>query len=617
MEDKKKIMVGRSEFRELLTPDPTEKVIKGIIRWGIDNLYPQELVSWRQDNPIHGGIINQKVTFMSSAGADITAPPEFQDKLIEVLPEIVEDFETFNGFSLSFKRKLIPAAGASSVWMIDHVDFESVRFMEKENTFAISDDWSCNKQTAEKTGYREVLDISKAAYSDDLEFLLYVRIKPKQRKLQNNSGSKHRLSLCYYPVPVYAGALVSILAGIEQDFFTYSESVNGYKGGTIISLNNGQPATDAEADKIADDVKLEATDRNKQGGIVVLFSDGKDNAATVSSMNGNDLDKRYLESNKEIRDKILTGHSVGSPTLFGIKSDAAFGSKEEMETAYVLFTNNYVSKRQKFIADSIAWGFKRISVDVTIIFKKYVLALAQEESDDNRTLRQLNSMSPLIATKVLEVMTPDEIRALAKLLPKVPTAGVSSEVMSAVTNTMLLQKFRHAGVKRSELKKIHKSRAYDYKATDEDFMSEMDQFGDLTAVQIKILKMISEGKSFNDISKSIGKGALTLSLEILKLRSAGLIKGWKVQDTNHPSVEVMYSYEVKPGMGPAIIPTTREFCQDLITLDRLYTRAEIDTLSNELDMDVWRYRGGWYHNPETDVTTPSCRHEWRQNIVSR
>jgi hypothetical protein len=272
---------------------------------------------------------------MCSAGIDILGMEETEAKKLEaIIKENVDDFETFNGFAILFKKvgeKYIP----------ETIDFECVRFMEKENWFAISDDWSAKSQSLEKTNYREVKDIAKAVLTGpdaDTQLLLYARIKPKQRKLKNG-----KLSLCYYPVPNYIGATTSILAGIEQDYFTYSESVNGYKGGTLVSMNNGEPETDEKADEIANKIKGEATERDKQGGITVVFADGGDNAATVTSMNGNDLDKRYIESNKEIRSKILVGHSAGSPTLFAVNSEGLFGSKEEMETAYTLFANNCFS----------------------------------------------------------------------------------------------------------------------------------------------------------------------------------------------------------------------------------------------------------------------------------
>jgi hypothetical protein len=602
-QEKKVIRVGRSSYRKANNPEPIEKSSKGIIRWGEDNLYPNDLVSYRQDNPIHGGIINQKVTFMSSAGAEITGTTDEKliKKIQELLPIVVDDFETFNGYAVLFKK-------AGEKWILEQVDFENVRFASEENYFYISDDWSAKSQSLEKTNYRKVKDIAKGILTGeqaDTELLLYSRIKPKQRKLKNG-----KLSLCYYPVPQYIGAIVSILAGIEQDYFTYAESVNGYKGGTIVSLNNGQPETDEKADEIADKLKSEATDRDSQGGMAVLFADGGDNAASILNLNGNDLDKRYIESNKEIRNKILVGHSAGSPTLFAVNSESLFGSKEEMETAYTLFANNYVKGRQNFIAESLSWALARVGLgSIDIKFNRYILTFNQEKEDDPQVLKDLKGMDSSMATKVLDNMTPDEIRSLAKLAPK-------NLMSSKFGDKALLKVLSTAGVPRKDIAVVD-SRSYDFKATDQEYLDSLEKFGDITKDQQLILKLIQDGKTFSEISKALGKGALALSLELIKLNASGALSGWKVEQPELIDLEVRYSYEVKAGLGAAIIEGTRDFCREMIDLDRLYTRAEIDQLSNDMDLDVWRYRGGWYHNPNTGKTTPSCRHEWRQNVVRR
>lgn len=53
----------------------------------------------------------------------------------------------------------------------------------------------------------------------------------------------------------------------------------------------------------------------------------------------------------------------------------------------------------------------------------------------------------------------------------------------------------------------------------------------------------------------------------------------------------------------------------MLDLDRTYTRQDIDNISTRVDRDVWKYRGGYYTNPDTGVTTPYCRHEWVQQIA--
>ena len=80
-------------------------------------------------------------------------------------------------------------------------------------------------------------------------------------------------------------------------------------------------------------------------------------------------------------------------------------------------------------------------------------------------------------------------------------------------------------------------------------------------------------------------------------------------------ISIRYTYEVTPGLGDAIIPTTRDFCRRLIELDRVYSRAEIQQISQRLGYSVWQRRGGFYHNPRTGVTTPYCRHRWVEQVV--
>lgn len=74
-------------------------------------------------------------------------------------------------------------------------------------------------------------------------------------------------------------------------------------------------------------------------------------------------------------------------------------------------------------------------------------------------------------------------------------------------------------------------------------------------------------------------------------------------------VSVKYSYEVKPNIGPPLIPTSRPFCIKMIGLNRLYSRAEIEAISLRLGYSVWDRKGGWWgHKKE-------CRHRWVSNIV--
>jgi len=82
--------------------------------------------------------------------------------------------------------------------------------------------------------------------------------------------------------------------------------------------------------------------------------------------------------------------------------------------------------------------------------------------------------------------------------------------------------------------------------------------------------------------------------------------------------EIRYRYDLRPdATGAKVIDTTRDFCRTLIKLNKLYTRQDIDQMSTIMGFSVWERRGGWYTLPGTDISRPSCRHIWQQQIVVR
>jgi hypothetical protein len=52
----------------------------------------------------------------------------------------------------------------------------------------------------------------------------------------------------------------------------------------------------------------------------------------------------------------------------------------------------------------------------------------------------------------------------------------------------------------------------------------------------------------------------------------------------------------------------------LIEMDKLYSRSDIETISERVGYSVWDRRGGWWTEPNGDHS-PSCRHIWVANIV--
>lgn len=84
------------------------------------------------------------------------------------------------------------------------------------------------------------------------------------------------------------------------------------------------------------------------------------------------------------------------------------------------------------------------------------------------------------------------------------------------------------------------------------------------------------------------------------------------------TIEVRYSYEwkkvVPQGQRNSATHPSRPFCARLMQLDRLYTRREIEAISSRLGYSVFDRGGGWWTR-KSGYHSPSCRHEWRANVV--
>lgn len=569
----------RQIFREASQPQPIEKIDKnGTVKWGTDNLYSQFLVGLMYDNPIHGGILNQKVKFITSGGIEATNPIALTNgksayDYQEIVDNVAKDGEVFNGWAVIYTRDLV-----TNHWYAKPVDFELLRQTKSGVYIEYSDDWSKSTQS-DKTNFKRYKSIFHAT-NEDLECIFYSIERPKQRKLEKSKD----LTANYYPFPTYNGAITQIMAGIEMDYFTYSEVINGYKGGTVITLLNGVPDSIQEENKIIERVKGEATDRDKQGGLTVLFADGKDRAPEINQMNGNDLDKRYIETGKETVKKIMIAHSVISPALFGVLSETMFGSKEEMIVAYKLFQENYVQSRQAKIASGLNWAYQTLNKEVLgLSFKKYIPSVLEDS----------------VVVPVPEVV---KMKSEINVIELFANCGVSRQGKQIVKSIDF-----NADTKEDEFKASFFEGRFEMNLTDDDR---------------NILQMIKAGESYDSISKAIGKGGVFISKRLFQLQANGYVNDWTVTDKGVAAssvladFEVLYSYEKRPD-APDLVPggESRDFCKEMLRLDRLYTREEIDSITNDMGMDAWTFRGGWYHNPDTDKNTPSCRHLWKMNLT--
>jgi hypothetical protein len=641
-------------FSEYSQPKFEEKKNQDWVSYGADNRFPLHLLSLLNTSAKHNAIVNGKANYIAGHGIvfDDDSKQYLVDKPInrsketinDILDKITLDIETFGGCYLEIIYNQF--GDAVSLY---HIDYAKVRSNADNTFFYISEEWATKAKPTDIQGI--------AAFNPENptgKQIIYLK--------------EYRPGVNTYTLPTYQGALNYIELDVAVSEFHLNAIHNGMMPSKMLSFNNGIP-TEEEQRKIERQVKDKFSGEKNAGKFIINFNNDPAKAPTVIDLSASDLDKQFDMLNKTIQQEIFSGHRITSASLFGISQEGALGGRTEMRDAYEIFQNTYVNGKQLFIERWLAYilplfgiedefhikptepiGFEFseaiISANMTQdeIREKLGLPILESktESSQQDVINGINALSPLVANKVLESMTPNEIRALIGLTPKqegevLPDA--TSQQFSQDDDDFAISVFSDFGDDKSNYNVI-KSRKVQF---DENFepiahqdFAEIDiiitnvQSGILDLLQKNPLTTVDDMVTALKVDKQVVLGSLA-TLESNKLISIKPFndngsevisreitdEGKKQKSARRPiaDIQIKYSYEVSPGLGAAIIPTTRAFCENLITLDRIYSRKEIQNISQRLGYSVWQRRGGFYHNPRTGVTTPYCRHRWVEQVV--
>lgn len=603
-------MITKQLFnRQVEVPEFVENDNQEVVYWGKDNLLPQWLNYLYMTCAVHQGIINGKVNYIIGGGL------KGNEELVDMFDPILKYIETDIEISNSAYIKCWFKPDGKTIGRVQHVPFEWVR-VTKSGIYQVSEDWSDTK--IKPYDYVSIND-----RTDEMVCILPFKEHGRQFKIDPN---KRKLSLNYYPTIPYSACIKSIMTDIEIKNYEFSETVNNFSLGTIVSLNNGASPSETDRNKVKDYIIDNATGSDNAGGVMVLFNNGKDTEPTVLHLNGNQLNERYLSLGEKVQDNILKGHSAISGELFGFTKDGNF-NQSNIDIAYSLFKNSYVKMRQNQLL-SIIYAVAEINgISESVEFIEYNLT-QEDEASVNSTGDLLNKMSPLLANSVLKQLTINEIRRLGGLSPveggdAIPSESASSFKLSSenVNDEDIINAFASCGRERTGSEDIILFGSYDAELFKQSF-------AELDIVSQRVLQLISEETPFDAVMEATETKATELAKIYKRLTDLSLIEvdgtitqQGKIQVARQDiaRIETVYSYEVKDGYGADVIEGTRDFCREMVRLSktRFWSIEDINTISSRFGMDVWRYRGGWYHNPNTEKNEPSCRHYWKQNVIFR
>jgi DNA-binding Lrp family transcriptional regulator len=574
------------------------------------NRYPEYLLDLYRRSAKNHAIINSKKDYVVGQGWAVNAEgldtmglaklqefinhPNQYESLNDILEKVALDYELYNGFALEIVYNQLN----DKIAAIYHADFARYRSNEDGSCYYYSEDWSKHNPVVEKI---EAFNWKEPSGKQ----LLYVKGYSPDCK--------------YYPLPTYLGSTSYIELDVEIANFHLNAVKNNFVGGTIVSFYNGEPTAE-EQEEIERQIKDKFTGTDNANSIVLNFADSRDRGVEIQQLNGNDFDKRFDILNKTVQREIYAGHQVTDPALFGIKEDGIFTSRNQLVDSFELFQNTYINNRQQFI-------------------ERVFNELASLQGLSNRLyIQDTEPISVQFSeSTVTSVMTQEEIRekvGLPKLEKPLEAAKTSKD-----EDDLLVEHFKNCGS--TDYEAVGNGKALNFESeTSASLHEELNRkywFAEVNPIDTAILDILKKNPStpFLAIAEQLQLSIerVMAGLQVLNEANAIVLEIGEVLDSSQrvvnitkegerllkeiPPVEeefvIRYTYEKRPeASGASIIPTTRDFCRDLVNetqSGRSWQLDEIQNIGVSNNRNVWMRGGGFWGK------SYHCRHYWEQKLM--
>ena len=172
-----------------------------------------------------------------------------------------------------------------------------------------------------------------------------------KEKVEILFSKPYAVGMKYYAYPDYQGALPYAL--LEESIADYliNEVQNGFSGTKVVNFNNGVPTEEQQA--IITSKVLNKLTGSRGQKVIVAFNDNAESKTTVEDIPLNDAPEHYTYLSEECLRKIMLGHNVTSPLLFGVASSNGFSSNaDELKNSAILFDNMVIRPMQEELLEA-------------------------------------------------------------------------------------------------------------------------------------------------------------------------------------------------------------------------------------------------------------------------
>jgi hypothetical protein len=372
---------------------------RGYVPFGEDNLTPQLWNQLYYSSPLHGSIVNYKVQAAIGGGytfdeSKLTAKDKvnlyaFTKKISikRTLSSVTKDLILHERvyFLLTLKNKTLTK--------VKKVGAEKVRVNADKTIYSVNDDWRYSNKIETYTPYH-------SECKDGTYIFVYEADSVGQD---------------IYPIPQYTSALNFAFLSGELSYLQKAGIQNSIFPSFAMMFPK-KPQGQEEMELIRETVnKLKGAEN--AGKAVAFFANSKEQLPELVNVPTNTNDELFKSTSELITEQICFAHTI-DPILLGVRTTGSLGNGSDIKQAYVIFEKNVIIPIREQVVQIIDSLLQIAGVDSRIDITNYQIVnetIVAVEDDSSKTMDALNSMSPLVATKVLEMMTINEVRNLAGL----------------------------------------------------------------------------------------------------------------------------------------------------------------------------------------------------------
>lgn len=324
------------------------------VRWGIDNMFVEELYLLLDASPIHNSAVRARVDNSVGSGYVNDYKINSKQSLNDISKQLFFELIVTGNLFLECVWRQDRSQGLAGFYVIPskYVRVHKPDVLgEPATKYLYCRDWA----NWRKAGLVEFSEFDPMNYTD--RQIVHIRSYGPQSE--------------FYGVPSYLACINDIRLNHEITTYNLANILNGCSMGMWVHFNQPAPDSDYEQTQILR--KIEERYKGSENANRVIISYGEEGQKPDITQIQTNVEDGYFSSIFElVQHQILCGHNIPDASVIGLPQRTGFSSSaEQLETGFKLFLSTGIYPGQKFMNRELEPIFKLIypeqEIDLTII----------------------------------------------------------------------------------------------------------------------------------------------------------------------------------------------------------------------------------------------------------